>query len=104
MIITEIDLGILLNLSHPEFMKWIFPSLNLDMSVFANRGVCQKKKSNREILIRRSLSAISSGSTRFAKVSTLILRDKMVKSGFINSVVIFTFLVWYVILLSFRVL
>ena len=29
---------------HPEFMKWTFPSVNLDMSIVANRDVSQKSK------------------------------------------------------------
>ena len=37
---------LVLNHSHPEFMKWTFPSLNLDLSIIANRDVNQKSKQN----------------------------------------------------------
>ena len=28
---------------HPEFIQWTFPSLNLDMSIIANRGVSKNQ-------------------------------------------------------------
>ena len=33
----------LFNPFHPEFMKWMFPLLTLDMSIIANRDVSQNK-------------------------------------------------------------
>ena len=31
-----------INYVHPEFMKWTFPSLNLDISIAENQDVSQK--------------------------------------------------------------
>ena len=35
-----------INLFHPEFMQWTFPSLNSDMSIIANNGVSQISNQN----------------------------------------------------------
>ena len=60
-----------------QFMKWTFPSLNLDMSIIQNRDISQKSKQNGKLCSSwcdGSLWAISSGTTLFAQISGLVCR------------------------------
>ena len=67
-----------INPFHSESLKWTFPSLNLDMSIVANRNVSQKSKQNSKQC--RFWWAVWSGSTLSVHVSSIVYRDKRVNT------------------------
>ena len=63
---------------HPKFLKCPLPTLNSDMSTVTIRGASQKPKTELQCTCRsrrdRSIWAVWSGSTQFAKLSILVYR------------------------------